>query len=122
MRSMLAAYRGVFPVQDDLRNVVCRMQEVVIPPLVPVNCHGAIFIHAGDMKEHGGCEQLETWRQKVHAPHASLTLSNSNICSGGVEFKGILLLQDALLQHSATSESPVCSSIPTNFWQRDVLW
>lgn len=43
-------YRGVFPVEYDLRNVVCRMQEVVISPLIPVNRHCTVFVHTVDRK------------------------------------------------------------------------
>lgn len=39
-------HRGMLPVQDDLRNILHGMQEVVVPPLVPVNGHGAVFVHA----------------------------------------------------------------------------
>lgn len=38
-------YRGVFPVEDDFRNVFSRVKEVVISPFIPVNRHCAVFIH-----------------------------------------------------------------------------
>lgn len=40
------AYRGVLPVEDDLGDVVGWVQEVVVPPLVPVNGHCAVLSHA----------------------------------------------------------------------------
>lgn len=36
----------MLPVQDDLRNVLHWVQQVIVSPLVPVNCHRPIFIHA----------------------------------------------------------------------------
>lgn len=39
-------HRGMLPVQDDLWNVLHRMQEVIVSPLIPVDGHRAIFIHA----------------------------------------------------------------------------
>lgn len=45
-------YRGVLPVQDDLGDVVGRVQQVVVPPLVPVDGHGAVFIHAAGGRTH----------------------------------------------------------------------
>lgn len=39
-------HRRVLPVQDDLGDVLHRVQEVVVPPLVPVDGHRAILIHA----------------------------------------------------------------------------
>lgn len=53
-------YRGVPPVQDDLRDVVCWMQEVVIPPLVPVNGHGSVFVHAADIRAERRPVRTET--------------------------------------------------------------
>ena len=41
-------YRRVFPVQDDLRNVISRVQQVVVSPLVPVDGHRAVLVHAVD--------------------------------------------------------------------------
>lgn len=38
-------YRGVFPVEDDFRNVFSRVKKVVISPFIPVNRHCAVFIH-----------------------------------------------------------------------------
>lgn len=40
------SYRGVLPVQDDFRNVLHGVQQVIVPPLIPINCHCPIFIHA----------------------------------------------------------------------------
>jgi len=36
----------VFPVQDDFGNVLGRLQRGILFPLVPVNSHCAIFVHA----------------------------------------------------------------------------
>lgn len=40
------SYRGVLPVQDDFRNVLHGVQQVIVSPLIPINCHCPIFIHA----------------------------------------------------------------------------
>lgn len=40
------AYCRMLPVQDDLRDVVSRVQQVVVPPFVPVDGHCPIFVHA----------------------------------------------------------------------------
>lgn len=45
-------YRGVFPIKNNLRDVVSWMQEVVVPPLIPVNGHCSIFIHTADAREN----------------------------------------------------------------------
>lgn len=39
-------HRGVLPVEDDLRDVLHGVQEVIVSPLVPVDGHRAIFVHA----------------------------------------------------------------------------
>ena len=39
-------HRGVLPVEDDLRDVLHRVQEVIVSPLVPVDGHRAVFVHA----------------------------------------------------------------------------
>lgn len=51
-------YRGVFPVEDDLRNVVCWMQKVVIPPLIPLNCHCTIFVHTAKTTHCYKCDKF----------------------------------------------------------------
>ena len=40
------AHRGVLPVQDDLGDVFHGVQEVIVTPLVPVDGHRAVLIHA----------------------------------------------------------------------------
>lgn len=40
------SYRRVLPIQDDFRNVLHRMQQMIVSPLIPINCHCPIFIHA----------------------------------------------------------------------------
>lgn len=42
----------MLPVQDDLGDVFHGVQKVVVSPLVPVNGHRAIFIHAA-RQAHG---------------------------------------------------------------------
>lgn len=39
---------GMFPVVDNLLHVPNTVEQEVIPPLRPVYCHGAVFVHAGD--------------------------------------------------------------------------
>lgn len=46
--AVFPSYRRVFPVQDDLRNVISRVQQVVVSPLVPVDGHRAVLVHAVD--------------------------------------------------------------------------
>ena len=41
-------HRGVFPVEDDFGDVVGGMEQVVVPPLVPVDGHGPVLVHAGE--------------------------------------------------------------------------
>lgn len=48
-----AAHRGMLPVQDDLWDVLHRMQKMIVSPLVPVDGHCAVFIHAA--REMHGC-------------------------------------------------------------------
>lgn len=43
-----APHRGALPVQQDLWDVVGRVQQMVVPPLAPLDRHCAIFIHAGE--------------------------------------------------------------------------
>lgn len=38
---------GMFPVVNDLLHVPKTVEQEVIPPLRPVHCHGAVFVHAG---------------------------------------------------------------------------
>lgn len=40
------AHRGMLPVQDDLGDVFHGVQEVIVSPLIPVDGHRAVFIHA----------------------------------------------------------------------------
>lgn len=62
------AHRGMLPVQDDLRDVFHRMQKMIVSPLVPVDSHCAIFIHAA--RERHGCPH-------VNRPHLSAALPTS---------------------------------------------
>lgn len=39
-------HRGVLPVEDDLRDVLHGVQEVIVSPLMPVDGHRAVFVHA----------------------------------------------------------------------------
>lgn len=47
------AHRGVLPVQDDLGDVFHGVQKVIVPPLIPVDGHRAIFVHAA--RKGQGC-------------------------------------------------------------------
>lgn len=44
--ALVEAHRGVLPVQDDLGDVLHGVQQVVVPPLVPVDGHRAVLVHA----------------------------------------------------------------------------
>lgn len=43
-------HRRVLPVQDDLRDVLHGVQQVVVPPLIPVDGHRAVLVHAARQK------------------------------------------------------------------------
>lgn len=48
-------HRGVLPVQDDLRDVLHGVQQVVVPPLIPVDGHRAVLVHAARQKHGHSC-------------------------------------------------------------------
>lgn len=48
-----ATHRGMLPVQDNLGDVFHRVQKVVVSPLVPVDGHRAVLIHAA-RQTYGG--------------------------------------------------------------------
>ena len=45
-------HRRVLPVQDDLWDVLHGVQQVVVPPLIPVDGHRAVLVHAA-RQNHG---------------------------------------------------------------------
>lgn len=61
------AHRGVLPVQDNLGDVFHGVQEVIVSPLVPVDGHRAVLIHAA----------RETQVPLTNRPHPSAALPAS---------------------------------------------
>lgn len=51
-------YRGVFPVEDDLRDALCRLQQRVVAPLIAVDGHYSILIHAIKKKTANSLEYI----------------------------------------------------------------
>lgn len=62
----LGAHRGMLPVQDDLRDVFHGVQKVVVSPLVPVDGHRAVFVHAA--RGTHGCPCVNTPRPLAALP------------------------------------------------------
>lgn len=67
------AHRGMLPVQDDLGDVFHRVQKVVVPPLIPVDGHRAIFVHAA--RGAHSCP-------RVNRPHLSAAPPSSRRAKG----------------------------------------
>lgn len=48
-------HRRMLPVKDDFRNVFGRVQEMIIPPLIPVYGHCTILVHAAKQENNPKC-------------------------------------------------------------------
>lgn len=72
-------YGGVFPVAYDLLQVVCRVEQEVFPPLIPVHHHGAINVHTKDTQRN-----LLSYRLTTCSILQLCTWHNSGLCTQSI--------------------------------------